>query len=208
MPKPLLIEVGAFDGHDSLRWHAKGYKVLTFEPKRDLYEKLSLKTSGLSDYEVVNKAISLIDGIVKFNICKSGGASSLLEFKCEEELIKHWGSGRTDVHFSGESYHVESTTLKKAIEERNLQMETIAFLHVDAQGVDLDVLKSLGPYIKNVKEGVIECAISAEKAIYKEQSSIMGDCKDWLTSNGFSVLNVTPNDHGCEYNISFRSKTL
>ena len=35
-----LIEVGAFDGSDSLRYHNEGYQVFTFEPKKDLYEDL------------------------------------------------------------------------------------------------------------------------------------------------------------------------
>ena len=32
-----LIEVGAFDGSDSLRYHNEGYVVYTFEPKKDLF---------------------------------------------------------------------------------------------------------------------------------------------------------------------------
>jgi hypothetical protein len=34
-----LIEVGAFDGKDSLEFHKKGYRVFTFEPKKEIYMK-------------------------------------------------------------------------------------------------------------------------------------------------------------------------
>lgn len=35
----LLIEIGTYDGTDSLRYYYNGYKVYTFEPNKDLYEK-------------------------------------------------------------------------------------------------------------------------------------------------------------------------
>jgi hypothetical protein len=39
-----LIEVGAFDGTDSLKFHSQGYRVFTVEPKIDLYQNLVDKT--------------------------------------------------------------------------------------------------------------------------------------------------------------------
>ena len=85
-----LIEVGAFDGSDSLRYHNEGYVVYTFEPKKDLFEDLVNKTKHLTNYTVIPKAVSLVDGTTQFNICKSGGASSILPFRSEEELIKNY----------------------------------------------------------------------------------------------------------------------
>ena len=54
-----LIEVGAFDGSDSLRYHNNGYIVYTFEPKKDLYINLLNKTKDLTNYTVIPKAVSL-----------------------------------------------------------------------------------------------------------------------------------------------------
>ena len=165
-----LIEVGAFDGSDSLRYHNEGYVVYTFEPKKDLFEDLVNKTKHLTNYTVIPKAVSLVDGTTQFNICKSGGASSILPFRSEEELIKTWSIYRTDIHYSGISYEVETIRLDTFIESNNLNNTIIDFIHIDAQGVDLDVLKSLGKYINNVMAGVVETVKDKDKSIYIDQN--------------------------------------
>jgi FkbM family methyltransferase len=204
LKKKLLIEVGACDGVDSLRYYNNGYRVFTFEPRKDFFEILNEKTKNIDDFVVIEKAVSLKEGIVKFNICKKGGASSLLEFKSDQELIKHWGANRTDVHYSGISYNVISTRLDTFIEEYKLENEIIDYLHIDAQGVDLDVLKSLGKYIKNVKEGVIETSSSVDKSIYVGQDNIAETAISWLKLNNFVINHVERNDStDCEYNVYF-----
>lgn len=73
--------------------------------KKDLFDNLVNKTKHLTNYTVIPKAVSLVDGTTQFNICKSGGASSILPFRSEEELIKTWSIYRTDVHYS--VYHMK-----------------------------------------------------------------------------------------------------
>lgn len=68
----LLIEIGSYDGSDSLNFYNNGYKVYTFEPNKELYNNLIEKTKNLQNYNVINKAVYLENGITKFNICKSG----------------------------------------------------------------------------------------------------------------------------------------
>jgi FkbM family methyltransferase len=202
-----LIEVGACDGTDSLSYHAKGYRVYTFEPKKDLYDNLVEKTRHLSDYHVFPKAVCLSDGKTTFNICKQGGASSILKFRTDEELNNTWTSGRTDIHYSGESYEVETTRLDSFIEEYKLQDTGIDFIHIDAQGVDLECLMSLGKYIVNVKEGVVETVIDNNKSIYVDQKlNNFENVKNFLEENNFMITSVQSNDYtNCEYNIYFRS---
>lgn len=202
----LLIEVGAFDGDDSLRYHRQGYTVYTFEPKKDLYEALCNKTRHLTGYTVIPKAVCLTNGTTRFNICQSGGASSILPFKESEELVKHWSARRTDIHYSGISYDVETTRLDTFIEENGLQSTQIDYIHIDAQGVDLEVLKSLGQYITNVKAGVVETVMNPEKSIYVSQTeNTFSNVSEFLRQNGFIIQNVESNDvTGCEYNVHFR----
>jgi FkbM family methyltransferase len=199
-----LIEVGAFDGTDSLRYHSSGYRVFTFEPKKDLYQALVDKTQHLDNYTVIPKAVCLTDGTTQFNICKSGGASSILPFKSDEELAKHWG-GRTDVMYSGESYEVETIRLDTFIEQNGLQDTPIDFLHIDAQGVDLEVLLSAGKYIKNIQVGVLETVINTVKSIYVgQETNSLDNVKKELETNGFKVKHVESNDPtACEYNVHF-----
>jgi len=200
----LLIEVGSYDGTDSLSFYKKGYKVYTFEPNKTLYEQLQYRTSELPNYTIIPKAVCLSDGTTQFNICKSGGASSILEFKPDEELNKNWTSERWDLHYSGTSYTVETIRLDTFIEQNNLQDTVIDYLHVDAQGVDLDVLQSLGKYIKNLKEGVVETVKEQEKSIYVNQVNTLDKVKEFLISNGFKINLVESNDQSfCEYNVHF-----
>lgn len=200
-----LIEVGAYDGSDSLNYHKNGYIVYTFEPKKDLFQNLVDKTNHLTNYTAIPKAVSLKNGIIQFNICKEGGASSILPFRPDHELIETWTENRTDVQFSGISYDVETTRLDTFIEEYGLQDRIIDFLHIDAQGVDLDCLKSLGKYIKNVLAGVVETVMDEKKSIYIGQNdNTLANVALFLTSNGFKITSIQSNDiTNCEYNIHF-----
>jgi FkbM family methyltransferase len=201
----LFIEVGAFDGKDSLKYHEIGYRVFTFEPKKDLYNNLVEKTKKLSNYKVIPKAVCLTNGKTMFNICKDGGASSILEFRPDSEIVKSWG-GRWDIHYSGESYEVETIRLDTFIEEEGLQNTTIDYIHIDAQGVDLECLMSLGKYIENVNEGVLETVLDNNKTIYKNQTvSTFENIKSFLENNNFIITNIESNDPTqCEYNIYFK----
>lgn len=199
-----LIEVGAYDGSDSLVYHSCGYNVITFEPKKDLYNLLLAKTKHLTNYKVVPKAVSLHNGTTQFNICKFGGASSILPFRSDTELNQTWGLHRQDVHWSGESYPVETIRLDTYIKENGMEDTVIDFLHIDAQGVDLDVLKSLGVFISNVLAGVVETVMDTEKSIYQNQTNNYQGVREFLQTNGFKIDLVQNNDNtNCEYNIYF-----
>ena len=207
---PTLIEVGAFDGSDSLNYHNNGYIVYTFEPKKDLFQNLVNNTKHLTNYTVIPKAVSLNNGTVKFNICKAGGASSILPFRPDNVLVENWTSNRTDIHYSGESYDVETTRLDTFIEEYKLQDRIIDFIHIDAQGVDLDCLKSLGKYIANVLAGVVETVIDKNKSIYiGQEDNTLENVKDFLLLNGFKITQIQSNDNtNCEYNVYFEKNKL
>jgi len=64
----VLIEVGSFDGNDSLRYHKNGFNVFTFEPNKTLFLYLFEKTKHIKNYNVFNKAVCLFNGKTTFNI--------------------------------------------------------------------------------------------------------------------------------------------
>ena len=202
---PLMIEVGGFDGHDSLLGHNRGMQVITFEPKIDLAAALTARTSSLTNFTVVAKAVSNIDGKVMFNECQWGGASSILPFKPDDELDLHWTPSRNDIHYSGKSYEVDVTRLDTYLRSVNMEDRSIDYLHIDAQGVDLEVLQGLGDLIKNVKTGVVETVKDTSKAIYVGQVNTLNHVKSFLTQNGFSITKIEGNDSTeCEYNVFFK----
>jgi FkbM family methyltransferase len=202
--KPLMIEVGAFDGKDSLEMHSKGYEVVTFEPKHSLAQSLKEKTSDLPLYKVIEKAVSNFNGKTMFYECVHGGASSILKFRSDEELNKHWTPQRSDIHYSGISYEVDVTRLDTFLINENMKDRTIDFLHIDAQGVDLEVLQGLGSLIKNVKKGVLETVKNVEKSIYIEQHNTLKNVENFLSASGFKIDRVEGNDWtACEFNVFF-----
>jgi len=206
----LLIEIGSYDGSDSLNFYNNGYKVYTFEPNKELYNNLIEKTKNLQNYNVINKAVYLENGITKFNICKSGGASSILNFRSDLELEKTWTANRTDIQYSGISYDIETIRLDTFIEKEGLENTIIDYIHIDAQGVDLECLMSLGKYINNVNEGVIETVIDNNKSIYLNQTiNNYENAKQFLENNDFTIICVSSNDiTNCEYNVAFKSNKI
>ena len=203
----LMIEVGSYDGSDSIRFHNMGYDVIAFEPKKDLYDAIVKRTESLPRYRVVNKAVSLVNGEIDFHLCADGGASSILPFKSDDELNKHWTPQRYDIHYSGTSYKVQSTRLDTFLEENGLTETSIDYLHIDAQGADLDVMKSLGQYVSRVKEGVLETCYSLDKAIYSGQNDDVDSVRLWLINNGFAITHIEPNDvTNCECNVYFKRR--
>ena len=206
IPQKMLFEVGEFDGSDSLRFYENGYRVFTFEPKKDLFDNLTYRTQHLDNYQVFPQAVCGVDGTTTFNICKEGGASSILSFRPDDVLNDTWSTGRTDIHYSGESYEVETIRLDTFIERMNLQNDTIDYIHIDAQGVDLECLMSIGKYITNVVEGVIETVMNLDKSIYIGQdANVYDNVQQFLQEHGFDIINIESNDiTGCEYNVHFK----
>ena len=71
----------------------------------------------------------------------------------------------------------------------------------------MDVLKSLGKYLKNVKAGVVETVIDVNKSIYVEQNgNTFEHVKIFLEQNNFLITDIKGNDNtNCEYNVYFEN---
>jgi hypothetical protein len=80
--------------------------------------------------------------------------------------------------------------------------ETVDFLHVDAQGMDLEVLKGLGDRIHQVKMGEVEAIIDPKESIYLDQTSTVESCRDFLIQHGFKVA-VLPHLNFLEADLRF-----
>jgi hypothetical protein len=75
-------------------------------------------------------------------------------------------------------------------------------LHIDAQGNDFNVLLSLKDKISIVREGVVEAADKVD--LYNGATNRIEYIRYFLISNGFKIVNETPNDIvGAEVNIKF-----
>jgi hypothetical protein len=117
-----------------------------------------------------------------------------------------WGN-RRDLKYGGKTIDVPCIRLDCFIEKFNVtefKIEKIDFLHIDAQGKDLSVLRSLGKYINIVERGTCEVAANADVSIYKNQESLLSNTTLWIAEHGFEINHVRPNDQRSnEMNIFF-----
>lgn len=174
--------------------------VYAFEPTPRLIEHLKSRSVGLNNYIIVPKAVSNYSGETIFYISGNAdwGCSSICEFN--DNLEKTW-PGRTDFKVT-DQLKVEVIKLVDFVKENNI--ESIDYLHVDAQGQDLEVLLGLEDKINIVKAGVIEMPTSHNTKLYKNQKYLKEDAIKFLEENGFTIKGVNSNDAQCnEVNIHF-----
>ena len=211
--KKAIIEVGAFDGVDGIALAYKNprIKVYSFEANpqqiklikknKELLEKR--KGITLNNYHIYNYAISNKNKYLNFYISKNPKASSLNVLK--NNLEKYWPGWR-DVHFRQEKkIKIKSITLAKFLDTKNI--EEIEYIHVDAQGSDLDVLKSLKKYLKILNAGVVEVAKNKFTSLYKKNSTL-NDIKKFLKKD-FDIYDLKTNTVlNNEFNVFFRRKYI
>lgn len=187
--KPLIIfDVGANDGSSFLdvALLLKWVKVYAFEPTPYLVKLLEEKSRLQENYKIVPAAVGVLPGRTEFKIAGQSdwGCSSLLDFS--EGLETTW-PGRTDFKVT-EIIDVEVIRLDSFMATNNIHR--IDFLHIDTQGTDLMILKSLGEFLERVNSGVVEVPHTPEVMLYKNQHT-KEEMLKFLEENNFKVWKTT-----------------
>ena len=194
-----IVEVGANTGRDTAKFVSiPNSRVWSIEPLPILYNQIKENFKYRDNIEVFPIAISDFNGTAEFKVSNHlGGAmdygcSSLLDF--DDDIRSKW-PGRDDfVHV--DHFDVEVKRMDTFCEENGI--ERIDYLHCDAQGNDLTVLKSFGDKLSIVKEGRCEGANSV--SLYKGVDNSIQSIISFLTENGFQILRVV-GDEGVEIDI-------
>jgi FkbM family methyltransferase len=176
--------------------------VFAFEPTPELVEHIKEQTKDITNYIIIEKAVSNYTGKAKFNLMKKydWGCSSLLEFSDTAFNENVWGTPPWEVT---DTIEVDVITLDTFLKENNVQK--IDYLHIDTQGSDLNVLKGMGEYINIVEAGVMEAGAIAD-VLYKGQNT-KDECIEFLESNGFGIENITrASKDDLEINLHFKKK--
>jgi FkbM family methyltransferase len=199
MKKMIKFDVGANSGNDTKSLASDGSIVYAFEPTHELLINHLWPLSRQNEnIKVIPFAVDIKNSFQIFNIAGQSdwGCSSLYEFS--DDIHTKWAD-RSDFKKT-HSYQVPTITLYDFC---NLyDIDRIDFLHVDAQGNDLNVLISLKDKIKIVKEGTVEASNAVD--LYKGVNNRIEDVRSFLISNGFQIIEETPNDHlSAEVNIRF-----
>ena len=213
MPK-IVFDVGANNGSSTFHFlQDPEVELYAFEPNPILYDDLKKLEAENSRYHPMKVAVGEVDGEGVFHLAgpvnpmqplahqpgiSNYGCSSLLPFS--ESVQDEWPN-RIDFQAFAK---VNVMTMRLETFMRMANLKTIDYLHIDAQGMDLAVMRSLGEYLPFVKEGVLEAPINDKKKIYTGSHT----CEEailFLLNNGFQIYTIEKNDEmGNEVNLYFR----
>lgn len=207
-----LIDVGAHRGHFVTNCG------ITFDYKVGI-DPLVYPEQSIYDY-FVNAVVSSSKHSKLFYIHENEGCSSLLKMKSSD--VTHNFSEREKkwyVPFQIENVKkiisVSSISLEKIIDE-HFADKTVSLIKVDAQGTDIDVIKSLGKYINTDKVHYLYIELpSRDIVLYNDQLDFQNSVQI-LDQLGFSVLHKHDfeifgyNNQPCspESNVIFKNKLL
>lgn len=201
--KSIVIEVGANRGTDTRRLLQEySCQVVSFEPVPELYYKLSEDFKDKKNLTLHRDAIGECNEIRSFHITRTDpkiaaryGASSLFRF--DKDLHTKWS--RPDF-YTQETITVNMISLDYYI-NTNL-IDEVLYLHCDAQGNDINVLRGLKENYMKVKKGIVEA--TNKIPLYADSDNTVENVCDWLRDHGFNIDSVTPNDKlDAEANIRF-----
>lgn len=202
-----IFDIGSNNGLDGLSLAIENLDchVYAFEPVPEMRETIDLNHSILSqkfkitNFTVIPKAVSDYTGSAVFNVAGQSdwGCSSLNQFTSRDKLQTTW-PGRHDLVFSDE-VNCEVTTLESFIDENSIGL--VRYIHCDAQGSDLKVLRGLGKNRSKCISGVFEIASTPLQALYSDADTLedaFSELREWR----FLVKRIGHNDPWCnEVNV-------
>jgi len=178
--KKVMIDVGT---NFIIGIHNNYEEVHCIEPIPEICNWLKNNTN----YNIHEFAVDNFIGQREFGISKivdghqKMGCSSLYEFTDDKN---GWTKMRDDFQFD-KKINVNVITMENFIQ--NNDIKNIEYFQCDAQGSDLNVLKSFGKYINIIEEGRIEVANSVE--LYKGVDNTFPSAKKFLEENNFKITN-------------------
>ena len=199
--RPLVIDIGAASGKMTTKWSSEINRGIFYciEPLPRNFANLSSALKDKSNVHLHNVAINDVEGMLDFHECPYPNSSSLLPFDEESRQWKH-PKGTGSIEFTNTKIiKVKSIRLDTFLKENNLVDCVIDFIKVDTQGNDLKVVKSLGDFIFNVREIMLEVQIIP---CYKNQSK-KKDILAYMASKGFKEYQKNKQSFGQEENIWF-----
>jgi FkbM family methyltransferase len=190
----IWIDVGAHEGETTLPYAAQDpwLLVYAFEPNLRAASRIMAR---LRNYVVLPIAISEHDGSAELQLNSYEQSSSLLPL--DPEGVKKWVTEQ-HVEVVG-SVIVPTMRLDTFMNAAGLK--SVDYLKVDAQGLDLDVVKSAGDRLRDIAKVQLEATTSSYRQYVgaPDKSVIV----DYMESRGFRLTGEVLQTHGQEANLTF-----
>jgi len=171
-----IIEIGANDGFNTTRFSEKS-NIWCFEPNPHYAKLLGSMFRKNTNVKIIQKAVSDYNGKAYFYISVDGASSSL-------NGLSDFAIHNTNIRYV-DKVLVDVIRMDTFLNDTNIDF--IDYLHCDAQGEDLNILKSFGDKIHIIQKGKIEVSLKDE--LYLGKSNNVNDVADFLNDSGFEILN-------------------
>jgi FkbM family methyltransferase len=195
----IWIDVGAHRGETTLGYanHNPRLKIYALEPNLQVAASLMGRAPN---YIVVPIAVSEKDGSADFHINTFDQASSLLPLS--EEAVRTW---------VGVENHVEQSiitvpTIRLDTFMDLMAIEQVAYLKIDAQGMDLAVVRSAGRRLRDILKITLEVGVTGVPLYVGAPSK--DEVLRFFETAGFILAEVEKQTQGQEENLTFLRKEL
>jgi FkbM family methyltransferase len=190
----IWIDVGAYRGERSLPQASTDPTLLVFAFEPNLPAALHLM-GRLRNYVVLPMAIALKSGSATLHVTEFEPSSSLLAI--DEAGRRAWIGG--EQLSMVETRQVPTIRLDEFMGAAGI--EHVSFLKVDAQGADLDVVRSAGNRLKDIQRVEVEVSLTP-LPVYKGACS-KDDVIQFFSGHGFTLVTAERQSYGQEENLTF-----
>lgn len=199
----IYIDIGTNRVNHNLLNKIKEHDLsVLIEPNIDRYEILKKELNSIKVI-LLNIAISDFNGHSKINIANRCSCSSLQEFT--NTAYDNWVYDKFKIKKleTIKENNIIVSRLDTLLEKLNIKY--VNFLHIDAQGEDLNIVKSLGRFVDNVKIIELECVAEGFQPLYKNQPSYQETIKYMKEINFLEIKREYHKFIARELDITFRN---
>ena len=180
----LILDVGANTGQfgRELRWHV-GYRgrIVSFEAMRAAHEALTRTAAGDRLWEVAQRAaLGAASGMATLNISRNSVSSSVLPM-----LPSHTSAAPESRYSGAESVRMETLD---SLALGYLKSDSIAFLKIDTQGYESEVLLGAPQTLSRVVGVQLELSLIP---LYQGQR-LMPEMIEYMQGMGFDLWGIAP----------------
>ena len=190
----MWIDVGAHEGELTFPYASVDPTLLVYAFEPNL-RAASRVMGRLPNYVVLPIAVAARDGSAELQLNAYEQSSSLLP--ADAAGVKAW---KSELEFKVVG-SVTVPTMRLDTFMNGVGIASVDFLKVDAQGLDLEVVKSAGDRLQNVAKVQLE----ATTASYRQYEGAPGrsEIVEFMQSKGFRLVEEESQSHGQEANLTF-----
>lgn len=190
----IWIDVGAHEGESTLPFAAKDPSLLVYAFEPNL-RAASRAMGRLRNYVVLPMAIAERDGSATLQLNAYEQSSSLLS--PDPDGVSRWV---TEQHFEVIGSSVVPT-IRLDTFMAQVRLDAVDFMKVDAQGLDLEVVKSAGDRLTDISRIQLEATTVPYRQY--EGAPAKSVIVDFMESKGFRLIREESQSHGQEANLTF-----